>query len=122
MSKNTFVVDFIVSENSNNEWKMVIVEEGDWFGDISTHLNRIQDRLYECIDAALDGQLAEKYPDSKGKDIVIQLDCYNAPQQEILDFFNRFSEMVMSLPDYSNALKNSRLVKSINFEINFDQI
>lgn len=121
MSENTFVVDFIASEHSGNEWKMVIIEEGDWSGEISNHLHRIQERFYECIDAALDGQLAEQFPESKGKDIVIQLDCYDAPKEEILDFFNSFSGMVMSLPDYDYALKNSEFVKSINFEITFDK-
>jgi hypothetical protein len=119
MSENTFVVDFIASECSGNVWKMVIIEEGDWSGEISSYLHRIQGRFYECIDAALDGQLAEQFPESKGKDIVIQLDCYDAPKEDVLEFFDKFSGMAMSLPDYHNALKNSEFVKSINFEINF---
>jgi len=119
-NEKTFIVDFVASDHGENEWKMILVEEGDWAGDVSSHLYRIQDRLYECIDAALDGQLAEKFPDSKGKKVIIQLDCYDAPKKEVGDFFNNFSTMVMDLPDYSEALKNNLFVKDIKFQINFD--
>ncbi len=118
--ENTFIVDFVAVGEAHDEWKMVLVEEGNWSGDRTTHLYRIQNRLYECLDAALDGQLAEKYPESKGKKIIIQLDCYDAPKNEIEDFFIDFSEMVMSIPDYREALENTKFIKDIAFKITFD--
>jgi hypothetical protein len=78
--------------------------------------------LYGCIDAALDGKLVEKFPESKGKQIVIQLDCYNLPRKEVADFFDSFSEGIFSIPDYQKSLKNSPYIKGISFEINFESI
>lgn len=120
MSQDRFVVDFVTKNESEDEWKMVLVEEGDWGGELSEHLHRIQNRLYECIDAALDGQLAEQFPNSKGKKVVIQIDCYDAPRKPIEDFFLEFSNAVMKLPDYANSLAENSFVQSIDFQINFD--
>lgn len=118
----TTVVDFVAKGESPDEWKMVLVEEGPWSNAIETQLRRVQERLYECIDAALDGQLAEKFPESSGKKIVVQLDCYNLPRDEVAEFFDKFSEGVFSTADYEKALQQNKFVKGISFEVNFDSI
>lgn len=121
-SEGTTIVDFVAKGSTPDQWKMVLVEEGPWIVPVSEQLRRVQERLYGCIDAALDGQLAEKFPESKGKQIIIQLDCYNLPQNEVTSFFDAFSKRVFSVPDYQKALKNNPYVKSISFEINFESI
>lgn len=120
--ERTSVVDFIAKGKSPNEWKMVLVEEGPWAGPIDDQLRRIQGRIYDCIDAALDGQLMEKFPESKGKRVVIQLDCYNVPKAEVKEFFQHFSAGVFAVDDYRKALEESQFVQDISFEINFDSI
>jgi hypothetical protein len=121
-SEYTTVVDFVASGDSPDEWKMVLVEEGPWFGSIDDQLRRIQERMYGCIDAALDGQLAQRFPESKGKRIILRLDCYNVPQSEVEDFFQRFSSGIFALEDYRQALENSEHVRDFGFEIDFDRI
>ncbi|MDX9874758.1 MAG: hypothetical protein RBS88_07585 [Spongiibacteraceae bacterium] len=121
MSKST-TVNFVAKGNLPDEWRMVLVEEGPWHGQIDDQLRRIQGRMYGCIDAALDGQLAEDFPESKGRRVVIQLDCYNVPRDEVEGFFSRFSEGVFELEDYRHALESNAFVKDIEFEINFDNI
>ncbi len=116
------IVDFVAKRESPDEWKLVLVEEGPWTGPADDQLRRIQGRIYDCIDAALDGQLTEKFPESKGKRVVIQLDCYNLPKAEVKDFFLRFSASVLDLDDYRKALEQSQFVQGIGFEINFDSI
>ena len=120
MSDRTTIVDFVAKGDSPGEWRMVLVEEGPWHGSVEPQLRRIQERMYGCIDAILDGQLAEKFPDSKGKRIIVQLDCYNVPRQEVEDFFDRFSAGIFRLDDYRSALKNCEFVKEIGFDINFE--
>ena len=102
---------------------MVLVEEGPWSdSEIETNLQRVQDRLYGCVDAALDGELSKLYPESIGQSVVIRLDCYNVPQAEVEAFFRRFSEGVLSTPDYRAALADTRFVRGITFELNCSQI
>src|SRR5882757_8227165 len=100
MSKErTTLVDFIARGGTADEWNMVLVEQGPWTGSIESQLRRLQDRLYGTIDAALDGKLAEKFPESKGKKIIIRLDGYNLPKAEVAEFFDRFSKGVFSTSD-----------------------
>ena len=99
---------------------MVLVEEGPWIGRVDIELRRIQDRLYGCLDAALDGQLAAKFPESIGKRVIIRLDCYNVPVDDVASFFQLFSDRALATPAYAEALRRSEHVKEILFEVNFD--
>jgi hypothetical protein len=108
-------VDFI----TKNPWQMVLVEQGPW-DDVSANLRRLQERLYTCIDVAIDGKLAELYPESTGASVVIRLDGYNLPMPESQDFFERFSSTVLELPDYKIALETSSHVSRIQFAANFE--
>lgn len=121
MSKDrATLIDFVARGDSPDEWKMVLVEEGPWAGAVENELHRIQERMYGCIDAILDGQLAENFPESKGRRIIVQLDCYDVPRSDVEDFFQRFSTGIFSLDDYREAFEHSEFAKSVGFEINFD--
>lgn len=98
---------------------MVLVEQGPW-DDVSGNLQRLQNRLYTCIDVAIDGKLAELYPDSIGASVIIRLDGYNLPMPESREFFETFSSAVLELPDYKTALETSPHVAGIQFAANFE--
>jgi hypothetical protein len=115
-------VDFVAKGDTDDDWKMVLVEQGPWAGSIDLELRRLQDRLYGCLDAALDGQLAEKFPGSLGKKITIRLDCYNVPRDAVSEFFARFSKGVLQTPEYRNAAESTQFAKGFCFEITFDSI
>jgi len=116
------IVDFVAKGESPDEWRLVLVEQGPWSGSIEDELRRLQERLYGCVDAALDGKLATQFPESAGKRIVVQVDCYNLPRDVITDFFNRFSSGVFELADYRDALHKSEYVQDISFDLTFDAI
>ena len=118
--ERTTVVDFVARGDAPDEWRMVLVEEGPWVDAIDNQVRRVQARLYGCIDAALEGQLAEKFPESNGKKVVIQLDCYNLPKTEVAEFFERFAKGVFSTPAYKQALENNRFVTDISFHAKFE--
>lgn len=112
-------VDFIAKEPDDSLWRMVLVEQGPWAqGSIESNLKRLQERLYRCIDVALDGGLWRLYPDSYGKPVTVQLDCYNVPKAEVTEFFNRFAAGAMAAPDYAKALQGNPYVATFAFEIN----
>ena len=117
--EHSFNVDF-VAEGSAGEWIMVLVEQGPWHNLEEQELYRIQTRLYDCLEAALDGQVAHRFPESKGKSIKIRLDCYDLPKEKISLFFLRFTNGVLDTPDYISATVGNKWVKDISFEINFD--
>jgi hypothetical protein len=120
-SERVTLINIIARTASPDIWKLVLIEAGPWWpDDLKDELYRIQDRLYGCIDAAIDGQLAEKFPDTIGKHIIIKLICVDIADQDIIEFFNDFSNVALSLPDYKNALSKSKFVSGISFEIEFN--
>lgn len=116
------VVDFVARDPDSDAWRVVLVEEGPWLGAIENELSRLQERLYGCIDAILDGQLAKKYPESRGRKVQIRVDCYDLPKEAVSGFFERFASGVLQLPDYAAAYENNDYVTTIGFEIHFDSV
>ena len=116
-------VDFVARDLPHGGWSLVLVEQGPWESQqIESNLRRLQERLYGCIDAALDGAFAEQYPESVGKPVLIRLDAYNVPEPELRSFFERFTGAVLQTPDYAAALKTSGNVPSIEFALNVEHI
>ena len=120
--RSDVVIDFVARGESPDEYRMVLVEDGPWIKPYTPRIAQLQQRLYSCVEAAIDGQLAAKFPESTGKRIIIQVDCYNAPRADIESFFTRFSEGILLLDDYQRALRESRFIKGIGFSISFDTI
>jgi hypothetical protein len=118
----TFVVEFVARGASAGDWSVVLVEQGPWPASVSDELLRVQDRLYNCVDAVLDGQLAQEFPESKGAAITIRLDCYNVPAEEVKTFFKAFSEGIFEIPDYRQARIDCPFARDIRFELNIDAI
>lgn len=117
---NKVVIDFVAKGKIEDQWLVVLVEEANAEFDLDGFLYDFQDWLYNCLDAIIDGQLANKFPDTSNKNIVIRVDCYQIPRHEVEEFFVSFSTGVLALPDYAEGLANSSYVKDITFEINFD--
>lgn len=98
---------------------MVLVE-GPWTGPTEDHLLTLQDRMYGCLDAALDGQLAGQFPAAVGKTVVVRVDCYDVPRDEVDAFVSRFAVGVSTMPDY--AAEASPYVSAFRFEVNHDTL
>lgn len=113
------MVDFIAFDEERSACLMTLIE-GPWRESVDGHLRRLQERMFGCLDAALDGRLAEKFPNSRGKTVIIRVDCYDVPRVDVDAFINRFAEGVVQLPDYSTAA--SPYVRCFEFEANFDTL
>lgn len=113
-----YVVDFVAPGDAPDELRLVLVEEGPW-ADTTRELLRLQNRLYDCIDAVLDGELAAELPETKKARIVIQVDGYNLPKAAVSDFFGRFSQGVFTTGDYQKAV--NQFGQSIGFALKLDR-
>ena len=114
----TVTVDFIAFDDERDACLMVLVEQGPWSFPVDDHLRALQDRLFGCLEAALDGQLAHQFPKAANKKVVVRVDCYEVPKSDVDDFMQRFSEGVRELPDFSTEA--SPWVRSFEFEVNHD--
>ena len=116
----TVTVDFVAFDDERDVCLLVLVEQGPWAGPIEGHLTALQDRLYGCLEAALDGELAERFPRAEGMDVVVRVDCYGVPRDDVDEFMERFSKGVGDMPDYSPS--SSSWVRSFEFEVNHDNL
>lgn len=112
-------VSFIAFDEARDACLMVLVE-GPWTAATEDHLRALQDRMYGCLEAALDGQLAGQFPEAMGKTVVVRIDCYDVPRDDVDDFVSRFAAGVSTLPDY--AAEDSPFVGSFRFEVNHDTL
>jgi hypothetical protein len=113
-------IDFVAFHDARDVCLLVLVEQGPWSGAIEDHLKALQDRLYGCLDAVLDGQVAERFPRAANMNVIVRVDCYGVPRDDVDEFIDRFSEGILDMPDYSPS--SSPWVRAIEFEVNHDNI
>jgi hypothetical protein len=119
----TVTIDFIARPDAERPWSMILVEEGPWADHtIESNLRRLQDRLYGCIDAALDGQLAGQFPETVGEQVLIRVHGYDIPEERVRSFFDRFAGSVLKVPDYAAVLAGNPFVAGISFELNLEYL
>jgi hypothetical protein len=109
-------VDF-VAKVENGKWLLVLVESGPWEPPYDDKLRDLQGRIYDCIDVALDGELAKRFPESKGCVLSIRVDCYDICREVVEPFFERISSGIFQIPEYFKALQQNPYVASVCFEI-----
>jgi Family of unknown function (DUF6572) len=106
----------LVSERPDGTFVIYLVEQGPWTSDPITHLRSIQDRLYGYFDVAVDGHLANLYPASSGRPVVIRVDAYDTPPQQVASFVQHFSEMIAGSMEHRGAVQRSSHIASLAFE------
>jgi len=121
MNTPTDLVEIVAPGDSADEWRMFVFEQGPWL-DVTRELLRFQDRLYDCVDAVVDGLVAAKFPETKGARVVISVYCSDLPKPEVIDFFQRFTKGIFRDGEYSVALKRQDYAAEVTFAINFDQV
>ena|ERR1700722_12733453 len=109
-------IDLVTYDPKRDAHILVAVETGDGSTD---SLRRLQERLHDYVDIAVDGFLAQKYPESRGKSVVIRLDCYDMPRETCEQFFFRFAEFVHSSREIQAAIAEHGHIKDIDFEFNW---
>ncbi len=112
-------IDLVTEHPETGVFAIILVETGPWaLGTEDAELRRIQGRLYDCVDVAVDGHLAAKYPNSRGRTVRIQLDTYDIPEELVRPFFSRFADHVSTWPEIQQAIQAKQNVKSVAFEYN----
>ncbi len=108
-------IDFITETPETGEFALILVEDGPWPSEDSGWtecLSRIQNRIYDAIDIAIDGHLAAKYPDSKGRSVRVQIDSPCGLPPALDKLVNKIREHVENENEYHAAIKQSRFIQS----------
>ena len=108
-------IDLVVRDPATGDIRLVFVEEGPWPDPQESELlARLQARIYDAVDAVVDGTFAERFPETHGCFFRFVLDCFKAPPPEVpalVEAMNRglhegrYGEWIRSSP----ALKGLRV-------------
>jgi len=110
---STLIIDIVTEDPLNDEFVLYLVENGPWIIPLDDRLRIIQDRLYNSLDAVIDGHLAAKYPNSKARKVRIQVDAHDSPPKSVLEVVRRFSSHLLNDIKLQQAISNSPFVQSI---------
>ena len=101
----------LVTERTDGSFCLYLVEEGPWPRDDTDRLQALQKRRYDAVEAVAVGKLVERFPDSKGRNVCIRLDCYDVPAAPVDSLFGKFEEFLRASPEWSTDCR------SVTFEI-----
>jgi len=101
-------LDFITYDPTNDEFVLYLVEDGPWPDDEAgerKYLEDLQDRLLCAADAAIDGGVAKKFPDSRGKRVRIQVDSPHGAPPSVDELVEAVERYVHEDAEYTDALE-----------------
>lgn len=110
-------IDLITESPSTGEFALILVEDGPWPGENSDWedcLSRIQNRIYDAMDVAIDGHLIAKYPDAQGKEVRVQIDSPHGVPKRLMELItNLRNQLNQGENEYSKAIKQSKFIQSL---------
>jgi hypothetical protein len=83
--ENAMVVDLINLDPVADQVVLVMIERRSW-GASPRQFQQIEEKINRYLGYALDGFLAEQYPQYAGKPVSIRLDCAEAPHGDAVRF------------------------------------
>lgn len=109
-------VDIVTDDPANDEVVLYLVEDGPWPADEASWTERlrpVQDRLYDAVDAAVDGHLAARFPDTHGKKLRIQVDSPGGCPIRLQQLVERFRRALTEGRDYREAIRRSDFISGL---------
>ena len=106
-------IDLVLSDPKNDEYVLCLVETGPWPEVVETRLRQLQDRLYNTFDAAVDGHVAAKFPDSMGMKIRVQVDSHDDPPESVPAFVRKFAAHLETNTEYREAIGKSIFIQAL---------
>jgi hypothetical protein len=85
------VIDFLGFDTKASEVLMIMAEHRPW-RDVQEQLFQLQEKLNAYLSFALDGEMADTYPQFVGKPLKIRLECLEPPPNEMLVFLQHVYE------------------------------
>ena len=87
------VIDVVAQDAQTDEVALIMLEPRPWDGS-ERQIFQLQEKINAYLAFALDGEMAEAYPELAGKALRLQLDCLTMPEGEILGFLSHVREQI----------------------------
>lgn len=110
------IIDTITYDAIHDEYVLYLVEDGPWPTDDSGWnqcLTRIQNRIFDAFDIAVDGHLHKTFPDSLGKAVRIQIDSPHGSPKQLSDLISKVKQFIDTSKEYSKAIGSSQYIHGL---------
>ena len=87
------VIDLLTHDSKSGRVQLVMFEPRPWDGG-EEQLFQLQEKLNAYISFALDGEMADSYPELFGKPLTVVLRCLEMPSSEAVDFLAKVREQI----------------------------
>jgi hypothetical protein len=86
--ENAKIMDLVTVDPASGKVVLAMFERRKW-GASPLQLRQIEEKINRYMGFALDGFLVEHYPQHKGKEVQLRLDCAEAPHGIAIDFVEK---------------------------------
>jgi hypothetical protein len=114
--KTETTLDLVTYDPKSDEFVLYLVEDGPWPSsdpEWRECLKRIQERIFDAVNAAVDGGVAKKFPDSKGKPVRVQLDAPHGTPARVEEMIAAVRRFLADDEEYRKAIAESPYVKAV---------
>ena len=87
------VIDVIAEDANTGEVTLIMLEPRPWDGS-EVRLFQLQEKINAYLSFALDGEMAESFPQFDGKKIRVQLDCVGMPPNDVVGFLSMVRDQI----------------------------
>ena len=91
--EHAHIIDLIADDTKTGEVTLIMLEERPWDGS-EIRLFQLQEKINAYLSFALDGEMAEVYPQFAGRKLRIQLDCVGMPDSGVVQFLSMVREQI----------------------------
>jgi hypothetical protein len=91
--EHAHVIDLIADDSKTGEVALIMLEERPW-DESELRLFQLQEKINAYLSFALDGEMAEAYPQFVGRKLRLQLDCLGMPDSGVVQFLGMVREQI----------------------------
>lgn len=91
--EHAHVIDLVANDALTGEAVLIMLEPRPWDG-TGQRLFQLQEKLNAYLSFALDGEMAEAYPELAAQKLRIQLDCVGMPGSDVVEFLSVVREQI----------------------------
>jgi hypothetical protein len=85
--EHAHVIDIVAHDANTGEVALIMLEPRPWDGS-ELQMFQLQEKLNAYLSFALDGEMAEAYPDLAKLPLRVQIDCATMPEGSVLEFLS----------------------------------
>jgi len=91
--EHAHVIDIVADDAKTGEVVLIMLEPRPWDGS-ELRLFELQEKVNAYLSFALDGEMAEAYPELMSRPLRLQVDCVGMPDETVVDFLSVVREQI----------------------------